>query len=201
MPFPRLFKPLLLAAGLFSVVLLQGCATSIKASSSTNPPPAEAFSRFGRIELKPAVFAPGCNCEELHLKRVTANLDKNLAPSLKRWNEGPANGRTLIIEPVVDEMTVRSPATRLLLGPVGGSSGVLMHLNIHDADGKQVANPEFFQQAGAWAAAYAMGVVDGTMITRVSAKASNYLIANYETATSIPTGYNEIAPIERPKKE
>lgn len=186
-------KRVLLVSGLLALSALQGCATSIKASSTQNPPPKEAFSKYGRIEVKPVVFKAGVEGDYAGLHKIDANITKDLAASLASWNKRPANGRTLVIEPVVEEMRFTHGAKRVLLGPLAGSSGVLMRVTIRDAQGAVVATPEFFQRATAMAAGFTFGVHDNLMLTRVSNLASKYIIANYDRAEGGPTGADEKA--------
>ena len=90
-------RTLLVAALALTVAGLQGCATNIKASTTQNPPPAQAFSAYGRIDVKPVVFAQGYKGNATALAKIAANLDKDLSPSVQRWNSRPANGRTLTV--------------------------------------------------------------------------------------------------------
>ncbi|APW43110.1 hypothetical protein [Rhodoferax saidenbachensis] len=188
--FARFFS---VAVGVVTLLAVQGCATSIKASSTQNPPPKEAFSAFGKIELKTVVFKAGTKGDASGLAKIDENLKKNLARSLDEWNARPANGRTLTIEPVIEEMAFQHGAKRVLLGPLAGSSGVLLRLNIRDAAGREVAAPEFFQRADAWSAGFVVGVHDNLMLTRVAQLASNYVIGNYARAQGGPTGADEKA--------
>ena len=186
-------KCILLALSLLALAMLQGCATTIKASTAQNPPPKEAFSAYGRIDVKQALFRPGYSGDGAGLAKIEANLKLDLARSLETWNKRPANGRTLIIEPVVEEMEFQHGAKRVLLGPLAGSSGVLMRLKISDANGNVVATPEFFQRAGAWSGGFTVGVHDNLMLTRVANLASQYIIANYSSAQGGPTGADDEA--------
>ncbi|MBJ7314058.1 hypothetical protein ACFOLJ_17890 [Rugamonas sp. CCM 8940] len=186
-------KRILLVSGLLGLVLLQGCATKIKASATQNPPPAEAFASFGRIELKPTVFKDGYRGDQSGLAKIDDNIKLDLAASLATWNSKPANGRTLVIEPVVEEMQFKHGAKRVLLGPLAGSSGVLMRVTIRDQRGNVVAAPEFFQRADAMAAGFLFGVHDNLMLTRIANLASGYIIANYENSVGGPTGADDKA--------
>jgi hypothetical protein len=182
-----------LFAAVLSLSLLQGCATSIKASSASNPAPAEPFKGYGRIELRTAVFRSGLAGDQSGLKKIDENIKKDLAASLENWNKRPDNGRTLVIEPVVEELEFKHGAKRVLLGPLAGSSGVLLRVNFRDNSGKTVANPEFFQRAGAMAAGFVFGVHDNLMLTRVATLASGYVVSNYEVAKGGPTGADDQA--------
>jgi hypothetical protein len=182
-------RTLLLGAGLAALALVQGCAsTRVKTSNLTNPPPTEAFKNFGRIEVKTAVFAPGAKGKQGGVDRIDANIKKDLAHKLEEWNSRPENGRTLVVEPVVEQLELTGGASRVMFGPLAGSSGVLMRMNIRDDKGNVIATPEFFQRADAMAAGWTMGVGDGMMLTRVSSLASDYLVANFEVARGGPTG-------------
>jgi hypothetical protein len=178
----------LLASFVLATSLIQGCATKIKATSTENPPPAVAFSHYGRIEVKPVVFREGYKGDYAGLARIQENLKKELAPSLESWNSRRANGRTLVIEPVVEEMSFKHGAKRVLLGPLAGGSGVLMRLTFRDNTGKTIATPEFFQRTNAMSGGFTLGTMDNVMLTRVAGLASQYVIANYEKPVGGPTG-------------
>lgn len=173
--------------------MLQGCATSVKASSTQNPAPREAFSSFGRIEVKPTVFVKGYEGNQAGMAKIDENIRKDLAESLKTWNAGPANGRVLIIEPIVEEIQFKSGAKRVFLGPLAGSSGVRMRVMIRDSKGVLVATREFFQRAGAMAAGFTLGAHDNLMLTRVANLTSAYIKANYARAEGGPTGADDKA--------
>ena len=173
--------------------LMSGCATKIKASTSHNPAPSEAFSSYGRIVVKPVAFAPGYRGDPGALAKFAGNLDKNLGESVQQWNRARDNGRTLTIEPIVEEMSFKSTTKRVFLGPLAGSSGVLMRVTFRDQAGKVIATPEFFQRASAMSGGFTLGVQDNLMLTRVSKLASDYIIANYSKAVGGPTGADDVA--------
>ena len=178
----------LLASAALALPLLQGCATKIKASTSQNPPPEVAFSSYSRIEVKPVAFRAGYKGSRAGLLKIQDNLTKDLAPSLVKWNAGPANGRSLVVEPVVEEMSFKRGARRVFLGPLAGSSGVLMRLTFRDNTGKVIATPEFFQRTAAMSGGFTLGVLDNLMLTRVANLASRYVITNYDQPVGGPTG-------------
>lgn len=185
-------RTLLVAALALTVAGLQGCATNIKASTTQNPPPAQAFSAYGRIDVKPVMFAQGYQGNANALAKIAANLDKDLSPSVQRWNSRPANGRTLTVQPIVEELSFKSSTKRVFLGPLAGSSGVLMRVTVTDQTGKVIATPEFFQRANAMAGGFTLGTMDNLMLTRVANLASSYVIANYDKAVGGPTGADHV---------
>ncbi len=186
-------RTVLLASAIASVVLLQGCATSIKASSTANPPPAKPFSAYSRIEVKPVVFKDGYKGDVAGLAKIDENFKKDLAPRLAQWNSRAADGNTLVVEPVVEEMSFKHGAKRVLLGPLAGSSGVLMRVTFRDNTGKVIATPEFFQRTAAFSGGYSFGINDNMMLTRVANLASGYVVANYDKAVGGPTGADDQA--------
>jgi hypothetical protein len=186
-------RTVLLASAVLATGLMQGCATKIKASSTENPPPAVAFNSYSRIEVKPVVFKEGYQGDHAGLAKIDENLKKDLALKLEQWNQRSSNGRTLVIEPVVDEMSFKHGAKRVLLGPLAGGSGVLMRVTFRDNTGKVIATPEFFQRTAAFSGGYSFGVMDNMMLTRVANLASGYIIANYDKAVGGPTGADDKA--------
>ncbi len=181
-------RNMLLAVMVLGTVMLQGCATRVKASLLQNPPPAEAFSSFARIQIKPVVAADGKKINVKAMAKIQQNIEKDMATQLASWNQRPENGRSLVITPVVEELEFTRTASRVFFGPMAGSSGVLLRLQIRDTDGKEIANPEFFQRADAWAAGFVLGVHDNIMLTRIANLASRYVIANFSQAVGGPTG-------------
>jgi hypothetical protein len=184
---------ILIASAILAGGLLQGCATNIKASSTSNPPPAKAFSAYSRIEVKPVAFKPGYTGDVAGLAKIDQNLQKDLKPMLEQWNSRAADGNTLVVEPVVEEMSFKHGAKRVLLGPLAGSSGVLMRVTFRDNTGKVIATPEFFQRTAAFSGGYSFGVNDNMMLTRVANLASNYIVANYDKPVGGPTGADDQA--------
>lgn len=183
----------LVAAVALSLAGLQGCATKIKASASHNPPPAQAFSSYGRIDVKPVVFESGYDGNQAALAKIAANFEKDLAPSLQTWNARPANGRTLTVQPVVKQLSFKSTGKRIFLGPLAGSSGVLMQVTFRDNTGAVIASPEFFQRTNAMSGGFTLGTMDNLMLMRVANLASAYVIANYDQAVGGPTGADDHA--------
>jgi hypothetical protein len=186
-------RTVLLASAVLALGMLQGCATNIKATSTDNPPPAKAFSAYSRIEVKPVVFKEGYHGDQAGLAKIDENLKKDLAPKLAQWNSRAATGSTLVVEPVVEEMSFKHGAKRVLLGPLAGGSGVLMRMTIRDNSGKVIATPEFFQRTAAFSGGFSMGAMDNVMLTRVASLASGYIVNNYDKAVGGPTGADDKA--------
>lgn len=187
-------KKIIIATTFLAVsALMGGCATKIKASSNTNPPPAEKFSNFSRIEIRPAKLSAemaGHSANQRALIKIQENLDLNLKTYLQQWNSGKNdNGRTLVVEPIVEQIKFISAGARVFAGPIAGSSAVVMKMKITEGQtNKVIAHPEFFQRAEAWSGAFTLGVHDNLMLTRTARIASDYLINNYNQSVGGPTG-------------
>lgn len=167
----------------------------IEASSSTNPAPLEAFSAFGRVEVRPITMgAPwaGQKPNEAALVNLQANLDERITPWLEEVNAGtPGAGqqRVLRIEPYVAGIRYISGGKRVFAGAFAGKSRILLKLRIVDAaSGQVIAEPEFYQHAAGMAGAYSFGGADKAMLERVTSLAVDYLRANHAAAVGGPTG-------------
>ncbi|MCS0587733.1 hypothetical protein ACFQ09_00960 [Massilia norwichensis] len=186
-------RTVLLATTVLAAGLMQGCATRIKAASTDNPPPSKAFSAYSRIVVKPVVFREGYHGSQAGLAKIEENLRKDLGEKAEQWNNRPNDGSVLTVEPVVEELSFKRIATRVFLGPLAGSSGVLMRVSFRDQNGNVIANPEFFQRTAAFSGGFTLGVTDNLMLTRVANLASGYIIANYDKAVGGPTGADDKA--------
>ncbi|MDR0902439.1 MAG: hypothetical protein LBM92_06690, partial [Opitutaceae bacterium] len=184
--------------GLFAAVLLlfPACATHIRISNKTNPPPGEAFSNFTAFEIKPVTLAPRYANNDTNKKalvKIQENLSLVMDPTITNWNHiGATKGtpqRTLVITPVVSEIKFIGGAARFWVGPVAGSSAVILRVAIVEKEtGKTIATPEFYSSAGSWNGSWTVGGTDNAMLGRTATKVSDYLIKNYATPVGGPTG-------------
>jgi len=170
---------------MISCVLLAGCVTNIAPTSDTNPPPAEALGGFQNYEVSQITLAAGQQSEsnEVALVKVQENWNKNVGLMLDDWQGSGANGRTLLIEPIVTEMKFVSGGKRFWAGAAAGSSAVLMTVNLTDkATGDVIASPQFFQRAAAYGGAWSFGGSDNAMLVRISSLVAQYLEDNKDEA-------------------
>jgi len=181
----------ILAGALALTLIVTGCASKVKASRTDNPPPTEAYSEFGRIEVKPAVLAPqfrGQSANEKALVKINANLFQRLGENPQKWNSRPENGRTLVIEPIVTDIRFIGGGARFFTGPLSGSSGVVVQVKVTDTNtGKLIDHPEFYQRSSA-GSGFALGVADNLMLTRIGELVGDYLLRNYDAAVGGKTG-------------
>ena len=170
---------------------LTGCASHVKATRTTNPPPAEAYSQFGRIEIQHVALAPefrGQSPNETAAIKIDANLSKRLVNHLAQWNSRPDNGRKLVIEPVITNIRFIGVGVRIFTGPFSGSSGVVIQMKATDAGtGKVIDQAEFYQRSSA-GAGFAIGVADNMMLTRMGELMGDYILHNFDAAVGGTTG-------------
>ena len=186
---------------IFAGVLLASCASKshVKASAAFNPPPAEAFAAFGRFELKPVVLAReyGANAaNQGAAAKIQEYFNERVKPVVDGWNaRAPVNGRTLLIEPVIEQIRFVRTGARIFSGPFAGDSGVVMKIRYTDRDGgKLIAHPEFYQHASAASASMTYGGQDQAMLARIVTLVADYNAHNYDAPVGGPTGKPEGMP-------
>jgi hypothetical protein len=167
----------------------------ISAREMTNPPPSTVLSAFDRFEVAPIeMVAPyaGQPANEQAKTRLQGYIDERVPAIINAWNLAePKNSppRTLKIEPVIRHVKFVSGKARFWGGALAGSTAVLMTVKLSDAaTGDVIAEPEFYQHANAFGAAYSFGGTDKAMLGRTAELMANYLKANYEAAVGGPTG-------------
>ena len=121
------------------------------------------------------------------MAKIQETLDAKLNALVANWSRGA--GDTLIIEPRVRELKFVSGANRVLAGAMAGSSAVRITVKLTDkSSGRVIAEPEFYQRAAAYGAAYTFGAMDNSMLSRISTVVEEYLLRNYNQAVGGPTG-------------
>ncbi len=192
-------KTLLSACTLTAILFLTGCATQIKTSVTTNPPPSEPLSNFTTFEMKPITLAPAYADNDTNKKalaKIQEYLTAGTSPVFISWNQVGAtkagDKRTLMIEPVVTEIKFIGGAARFWVGAMAGSSAVVMRATLTDKEtGKIIATPEFYADAKAMSGAWSMGGADNYMLERIAGKLRDYLSANYAATVGGSSGMGE----------
>lgn len=155
------------------------------AEDARNPQPTEALKNFQRFEHRPVAVVPAlakkgdADTARIHLQ---ANMAIRSIERTKVWNEASAgeSPRTLVIEPIIEQVRFVTPGKRVFIGVLWGSSYVDLKLRLTDAaTGQVIGEPHFYQRAGAGAAGWGMGVVDRAMLVRVTNMVDAYLRDNY----------------------
>ena len=174
-----------------AAVLISGCVTNIKPSAETNPPPTERFGNFDRFELTNIEMAPeyvNSDSSQKALRKIQENLTAGMRPMLDDWTgKGTVKGRTLKIEPRVEQIKFVSIGDRIMVGAMAGSSAVVMKVRYRDAaTGKVIAEPEFYQRAKA--STHGFGAADNLMLNFIAEAVVRYTTANYNAAVGSPVG-------------
>lgn len=175
---------------LVALTLVAGCATTyIKPSTVQNPPPAEKLSAFGHFELQPVALSSSYSGQEANQRaanRIQDYFHDRVAPIVEGWNRAAPTGQTgrvLVIEPRIEHIKFIGGGARFWVGPLAGSSAVIMKVKYIDkATGTPIAEPEFFQRAAAWSGAFTLGGQDNAMLARIVTLVAEYTKANYEKA-------------------
>jgi hypothetical protein len=173
--------------------LLASCATNIKPTVRTNPPPQETFSAFAKYELNEIVLSPtyaknGANIKAT--RKIQDYFDERVKPVVETWKENSRQGdRTLVIEPRIEHIKFIGGGARFFAGPMAGSSAVVMKVRYFDkATGKVIAEPEFYQRAAAMSGAMTFGGQDNAMLARIATLVANYTSRNYDHSVGGETG-------------
>jgi hypothetical protein len=175
--------------------ILGGCTTEIYAPAASNPPPTEPFKNFAAFRLEPVALSPeftehGSN--QSARASIDQSLQNSLGPLLASWDKG--NGRTLLVQPYIEEIKFVGGAARFWAGYYAGSSAVVMRVTYRDeATGAEIATPVFYQHANAWGGTWSFGGSDKAMLGRMANLVTTYTRANYQTAVGGTTG----APSDR----
>ena len=180
---------------LFGTLLVTGCVTHIRLDQTQNPPPAEAFSNFTHVEIKPIVLPSpyaGQAANEKARRKIQDNVDADTRAFLGLWKKAPPatdTARTLVIEPRITEIKFINATSRVWAGAIAGSSAVVLSVtNSEKETGTVVARPVFYARAQAMGGAFSFGATDNLMLTRVAKRFTDYLSANYSRAVGGPTG-------------
>ena len=179
----------------------------IEAKETNNPPPKAALNTFDRFEISPITMgAPyaGQGANEEAKTRLQTNLDERVPPLLTQWNAvAPKNTppRVLKIEPAIRHVKFISGKARFWAGAFAGGTAALLTVKLTDAaTGEVIAEPEFYQHANKFGAAWSFGATDKNMLIRITDLIASYLKANYTAAVGGPTGKGD-KPAEKSEKD
>jgi hypothetical protein len=182
---------------LIVLLVTTACTTEIYAPTTQNPPPSEPFNAFGQFRLEPVTLNPAfaeAGYNQSARAAIERNLQSALVPTLTEWDKG--RGRTLVIQPTIDEIKFIGGAARVWTGAMSGSSAVVMRVTYTDQQtGTTIAQPVFYQHAAAMGGAWSFGGTDNAMLARIAELIATYTRNNYAAAVGGPSG----APAERVK--
>ena len=168
-------------------VLVAGCATHITGPTQMPMPTKVRFGKFKNVEMKSVGISEkfassGANQKALRkIDEILFRDIKRVFPSLKRVKKGSnfskTANRTLQITPLVKEIKFIGGAARFWVGPMAGSSAVLMQVTYRDSStGQIIANPEFYRKAGAFSGGF--GIADNEMLEEIAKDVVAYSLYN-----------------------
>lgn len=171
------FAPLCLG---LTAVVLAACSTNIQAKDETIIPPTAPLGSFSHVVIKP--LSTDHSDSDSGDRKAIAKIDRELAVCLKdvfKDGELPTDAKplpgTLVIEPRIEDISKKTVTERIFLGPLTGSSAVLLKVTYRAADENQVvAKPEFFAKANSWGGAFTFGTTDNLIMSRVVSNACDY---------------------------
>ncbi len=174
--------------GLLAFFLL-GCATNIRKPAGPPQPATKNFSTFETVEMAHVTIEPPFDKSGAN-KKAAKKIDENLFVSMRNVFPGlietsttsstsGSPGETLLIIPVIEEIKFIGGAARFWVGAMAGSSAVLMQVTYKDkATGDILADPEFYDSAGAYSGRWSYGATDNLMLDKIVQQIVTYTTAN-----------------------
>lgn len=164
-----------------------GCATTIRKPAQAPAPAAVKLSTFKQYVMKPVALAPAFaqnSANQKASRKIDVELTAKLAMALSglaKVDEADAAGKkTLLVEPVVEEIKFIGGFARFMVGAMAGNSAVLLKVTFSDlASGKVIAAPEFYRAASSMGGGYSMGATDNLMLDQIAQDAADYAKMNF----------------------
>jgi hypothetical protein len=162
-----------------------GCATNIAPQNHTILPSKVRLASFENYVVRPLAVEKmeGDSGDQAAITRMDTEIRACLANVFRGLKEGPisdaAKGKALLIEPIIVDLKKVNVAERFWVGPLAGSSAVLLKLKLSDDGVKEiVAEPTFYAKANAWGGAFTFAATDNAMLSRIVSDACNYARQN-----------------------
>lgn len=169
----------------FMVATLAGCATKIAPQNHTIQPSKIPLSQFQTYDLRPLVVdhMEGDNGDRAAVARLDSEIRACLNSAFIGLKPQPSTdapaGTALLVEPIVVDLKKVNVSERFWVGPLAGSSAMLLKLKLTDAGAKEIiAEPVFYGKSNAWGGAFTFAATDNAMLTRVVNDACNYARRN-----------------------
>jgi hypothetical protein len=167
-------------------LLASACATNIHDKHDTIQPSKVRFGTFSHVAIAPLVVEqsegdPGDERAVEHMKTaLAACLASAFKDAAMTSADSKANPETLLVEPAIENLKKVNGAERFFVGPMAGSSAVLLRTRYRNgATNDVIAEPVFYAKASAWSGAWTIGVMDNVMLDRVVNQACDYARGNY----------------------
>lgn len=170
-------------------LLCGACVTNIRPDASANPPPTEPLSHFQHFQLMPLSHSAQAAHETNAIAKISVYMQQRVGTTLANWGNRNQSGRTLLVEPYIEQLKFVGGGARFWAGALAGSSAVVMKMKLVDQQtGQVIADPEFYQRAAAMGGAWSFSGTDHGMLARIATVAQQYLQSNYTQAVGGPTG-------------
>jgi hypothetical protein len=168
---------------------------TVSAQATSNPPPAAKLAGHLHYELLPLQMGTpyaGQEANEKAKASIQQHLNEDIAPLLDTWTKAAKADdpdTTLQIAPEIQSIKFISGGKRFWVGPLAGSSSVVLKVTLREQpSGTVIGEPEFFQRASAQSGAWTMGGQDNDMLRRIVVVLRSYLEGNYGEAVGGATG-------------
>jgi hypothetical protein len=171
---------------LLPIWLSTGCVTQIHPQEDATAPSKIPFSRYENVVVLPlgVLHSDNDGGDRRAIDFIQREFSACIRTSLPTSHPEPARAAaypraTLVVEPVIQDMTKKTGGERVLWGPFVGSSAILMRVSYTDAsDGTVIASPTFYVKQGAWAGAWTIGSADQNMLWQLAKQACTYAFLN-----------------------
>ncbi len=167
------------------VALLAGCATNLTRPAGPPQPTKVRFGEYQQVEMARVSLSErfaDSGANQKALRKIDELLTRDmqmLFPKMKivataaEFTRGAP--QTLLIEPHIKEIKFIGGMARFWAGAMAGSSAVLMQVIYRDsASGEVIADPEFYEQAGAYSGDWTIGGTDNQMLEEIVKEVTNY---------------------------
>lgn len=168
-----------------ALIVTGACSTHIAPPPNPNQRSIRPFKIFSRVYLLPLHTdrMGGDSGDLAAVKRIQDTLTtcmSQIFPSLSTTT--PAERDVgLRVEPTILDLKKVNVSERLFLGPIAGSSAILLKVSYIDNETKQqIATSTVYSKANSWSGTMTMGATDNLMLLRASNLACEYARSNYE---------------------
>jgi hypothetical protein len=157
-----------------------GCVTDIHPPDHPNVPSKAPFEQYTNIVVLPiaVLHSDGDSGDQRAIEGmqngfsvcIKASLPTSHPEATKLSTYPPS---TLLVEPIIEDMTKKTIGERLMWGPLAGSSAALMQVKFTDLSNDDLlAAPTFYAKRGSWQ------LTDNELMWEVVKQACAYAAAN-----------------------
>ncbi|PCK07021.1 MAG: hypothetical protein COA42_16415 [Alteromonadaceae bacterium] len=151
-------------------------------NSLDNKPPKEAFSAFGKYILEDVTLAAEYQNIALNngtVRNLKHNLDVNLGPRIRLWEEDASSERTLIIKTNIEKVKFIGANVRIWAGAFAGKSWITTKISFVDQASGELVGESVLHRVAAIGSGWTPARADYKMIEDMSNDIKQYVINNY----------------------